>query len=108
MQARKNGSGLSAGKFPARLRTSYEIGTVFDISQTTYPPELYPRLYAVGYPSELHRDVEKGLIAYAEERLACPVRVEDLSSISLRGAFYSAENKIRLNERLEDTRGFLL
>lgn len=90
-----------AGEIPGTVRTSYEIGTVFDISQTTYPPELYPRLYAVGYPSELHRDVEKGLIAYAEERLAYPVRVEDLSSISLRGAFY--ENKIRLNERLKDS-----
>ena len=92
-----------AGEIPGTVRTSYEIGTVFDISQTTYPPELYPRLYAVGYPSELHRDVEKGLIAYAEERLACPVQVEDLSSISLRGAFYPMENKIRLNERLKDS-----
>ena len=92
-----------AGEIPGTVRTSYEIGTVFDIAQTTYPPELYPKLYAVGYPSELHRDVEKGLAAYAEARLGCPVQVEDLNSISLRGAFYPAENKIRLNERLEDS-----
>lgn len=92
-----------AGEIPGTVRTSYEIGTVFDIAQTTYPPELYPKLYSVGYPSELHRDVEKGLIAYAKERLECPVKVEDLSSISLRGAFYPMENKIRLNERLKDS-----
>ena len=42
-------------------------------------------------------------MAYAEARLACPVQVEDLSSISLRGAFYPMENKIRLNERLKDS-----
>ena len=92
-----------AGEIPGTVRTSYEIGTVFDIAQTTYPPELYPKLYSVGYPSEFHRDVEKGLIAYAKERLECPVKVENLSSISLRGAFYPMENKIRLNERLKDS-----
>ena len=92
-----------AGEISGTTRRHYKIGTVFDIAQTNYPPELYPKMFYMGYPSELHRDVEKGLISYAEGQLGCPVKSEDLSSISLRGAFYPVENKIRLNDRLKDS-----
>ena len=40
-----------AGKLEAIQKLRFSRGLTFDISQTTFPPEKYPQLYSMGYPS---------------------------------------------------------
>ena len=91
------------GKIQGFVSTRFKIGTVFDIAQTTYPPEKYPELFSVGYPSETHEDICKGLMDYAEKFVHCSVKVEDLSSITLRGFYSRTEKEIVLNSSLQGT-----
>lgn len=92
-----------AGEIKSITETHFRIGTVFDISQTTYPKEQYPRLFSMGYESALHAAIVTGLIGYARDVLQCPVRVEDMSSVSLRGTYSPGTNTIKVNHLLEDT-----
>ena len=92
-----------AGEIESITRQHFRIGTVFDISQTTYPKENYPKLFHMGYQSVLHAAVTAGLVEYARTELHCPVEVRDLTSISLRENYDPQNNRIRLNEMLEDT-----
>lgn len=92
-----------AGELKGITSTHYGIGTVFDISQTTFPKEQYPRLFTMGYESALHASIVKGLIAYSQNVLNCPVTIENMSSISLRGEYNRGDHAIRINELLEDT-----
>lgn len=91
------------GGIEAKEVTRYRIGTVFDISQTTYPPEKYPEFYHMGYTDSRKGTIAQGLKNYCEKELRCPVYDSDLQSISLRGTFDRVYNRIQLNERLEDT-----
>lgn len=91
------------GKIEGFVSTRFKIGTVFDIAQTTFPPEKYPELFSVGYPSETHEDICKGLMDYAEKFVYCNVKVEDLSSITLRGYYSRNEKEIVLNSSLQGT-----
>lgn len=92
-----------AGEIESITKQHFSIGNVFDISQTTYPKESYPKLFHMGYQSALHAAVTAGLIEYARTELHCPVEIADLTSISLRGNYSPQNNRIRLNEMLEDT-----
>lgn len=92
-----------AGKIEAFQKLSFYPGTTFDISQTTYPPEKYPQLFTMGYPSETHEQVAKGLIDFSSQYLQVPVSIQDLRSISLRGYYNPADKTIVLNERLSST-----
>ena len=92
-----------AGEIKGITSTHYGIGTVFDISQTTFPKEQYPRLFTMGYESALHASIIKGLIAYSQNVLQCPVAIKDMSSIALRGTYDRGAHEIRLNKLLEDT-----
>lgn len=92
-----------AGEIESITKSSFKIGTVFDISQTTYPKEQYPRLFSMGYESAFHAAIVTGLIGYARDVLQCPVEVNDMSSISLRGTYSPGTNTIELNHLLEDT-----
>lgn len=91
------------GHIKGEERLHFKIGTVFDISQTTFPKERYPELFSVGYPSEQHKELIKGLIDFANEKLNCTVVTEDLKSIALRGDYSPFKNLIRINNSLEDT-----
>ena len=57
------------------IRKSYKIGNVFDISQTDFPKEKYPEYFSMGYPSELHAQILKGLQDYSLNTLHSPERV---------------------------------
>lgn len=92
-----------AGEIEAVVETHFAVGTVFDISQTTFPKEQYPKLFQIGYQSSHHAALVKGLTSYAEKKLNCKVNVKELQSISLRGNFIPAKNEINLNAILEDT-----
>lgn len=81
----------------------FSIGTVFDISQTTYPKEKYPDLFSMGEKSAKHKTIENALIRFAKEELSCPVKIVDLESIGLKGRYLIKENKIEINTLLEDT-----
>lgn len=91
------------GEIESIEKLRFKIGTVFDISQTTFPKERYPELYSMGYPSESHKDVIQGLTDFAKEKLNCPVVTTDLQSITLRGDYSPGRNEIRLNTLMEDT-----
>lgn len=82
---------------------SFRIGNVFDISQTNFPKEKYPSLYNLGYSSEQHDTIIKGMIDYANFEHGIEVRTEDLQSISLRGLSYRDKSRVDINSRLEST-----
>lgn len=87
------------GEMEGVVKQGFQIGYVFDIAQTNFPKEQYPKYFHMGQVSE---DVEKIITAlenYTENELQCSVRTEDLSSITLRGYYY--KNGIVLNEKLE-------
>lgn len=92
-----------AGEFESITKQYFKTGTVFDISQTTYPKENYPKLFDMGYESALHFAIVKGLTNYAKSSLQCPVDIVDLKSIALRGKYNPQNNRIQINEMLEDT-----
>lgn len=82
----------------------FKIGTVFDISQTTIPEEMYPQFFNKGYPSQQHAAVYESVKEYCEKELHCPVNVTDLHSISLNGHYIPSKHIIELNNRLDDSR----
>jgi hypothetical protein len=90
------------GELQGTSRIHFKIGTVFDISQTNYPKEKYPELYAVGYPSEMHFGIYQGLKEYCKT-IGYNVEESDLQSISLRGDCNYQRREIRINNILEDT-----
>lgn len=92
------------GKIESRTKLCYKIGNVFDISQTDFPKEEYPKLFHMGYPSVFHEDISRGLKDFSEQALNCKVFIKDLSSIALRGRYLHTEPPvIELNEKLEST-----
>lgn len=90
------------GYIEGKTKTTFKLGTVFDIGQTNYPKEKYPELYSMGYSSAQHAAIVKGLINFCKEQ-NCIVETKSLSSITARGYFDHETNKIVLNEKLEDT-----
>lgn len=94
---------LKNKEYETRQVKNYKIGSVFDIAQTTIPPEEYPKFFSVGYQSEQHAAIFQGVKNYSENELNCPVNTVDLHSISLRGRFLPTENKIELSDLLDDS-----
>ncbi|MBS6953519.1 MAG: ImmA/IrrE family metallo-endopeptidase [Enterocloster asparagiformis] len=101
-----------AGKIKSHVVPNYDLGSVFDISQTICPPEKYPEYYYMGYENIEAHELMKGLEAYAEKHLNTRVVDNDLHSIALRGqAFVQPTMKdgsylIELNEKLKDSERF--
>lgn len=91
------------GKIKGIVKTGFKIGSVFDISQTNFPKEEYPKLFSMGYPSQLHNGICKGLEDFAGDYLKCMVKTSDLSSITIRGLYTPILNTITLNDKLEDS-----
>ena len=92
-----------AGEIEERKIIAFNQAYVFDISQTNYPIEDYPKLMSMGYPSTAHDDITKGLIDYAKDNLDCKVSIESMSSASLKGSFIPSYNEIKINELLGST-----
>lgn len=99
----KQAEAYKNGKIEGFQKLSFFPGTVFDISQTTYPPEKYPQLFTMGYPSQTHDQVIAGLTDFSSEYLQVPVAIRDLKSISLRGYYDTSNKTIALNDRLNST-----
>ena len=95
-------AGIKQGRYPIRERvTGYGHGSVFDISQTTCPPEDYPKYYSMGFSDARYDDFSIGLAEYAERELMTDVKYVDLQSIALRGQNLVGRNEIRINELLK-------
>lgn len=96
-----------AGGLQSRSYQRFNIGYVYDISQTNCPVEDYPKYYHMGYNNEDQKLLAEGLIDYAREDLATDVHIIALPSISLRGEFYpipiGERYHLTLNEKLKDT-----
>lgn len=99
---REQKQAFDKGELQGISRIHFKIGTVFDISQTNYPKQKYPELYAVGYPSEMHFGIYQGLKEYCKT-IGYNVAESDLQSISLRGDCNYQSREIRINNILEDT-----
>lgn len=80
----------------------FKLGTVFDISQTNYPKEKYPLLFQMGYPSEQHAEIIKGLEDFSLNYLQSKIAYENIHSIALRGWHEVGGNTV-INSQLEDT-----
>lgn len=91
------------GKIRGRKTLHFKLGTVFDISQTTFPKERYPELYSVGFTSDEHNKICEAIKLYSLEKLKCPIIETDMQSISIRGTYTPSQNIIRINNNLEDT-----
>ena len=90
------------GVLEGKQTLHYKIGNVFDISQTNFPKENYPQLYSMGYDSEQHAAIMDGLCKFCSER-GVQVSFEDISSIALCGYYNPTDNRIVVNELLNDT-----
>lgn len=90
------------GKFETREYRSFTLAPVFDITQTTLPPERYPQLFGYGSFSQSAEDLSTALSAYSQAFLHCPVSVADFkgNATSLRGAFNPDLNCIKLSSML--------
>ncbi|MCP1101987.1 hypothetical protein M2454_000780 [Aequitasia blattaphilus] len=91
------------GIIEGEQRLRFKLGTVFDISQTDFPKERYPEYFSVGYDSKEHQELTQAIIEFSNDVLHCPVEFSNVSSIALRGMYYPDENKIIINEKLNDT-----
>lgn len=94
---------VADNKVEVYKKTTYMLGNVFDIGQTDFPVERYPEYYHMGYKSEVHSQVVKGIEEFCKEVLACEVQKQDVESIRLRGYFTPADNSITMNGKLNDT-----
>lgn len=92
-----------AGKLNGKIETKFKIGTVFDISQTNFPKEDYPKLFSMGFSSEIHGKICQGLEQFVKDKYNVNVKYDDLESISLRGLYSPLRNQIKINHLLDDT-----
>lgn len=92
-----------AGKLNGKIETRFKIGNVFDISQTNFPKEEYPKLFSMGYSSEIHEKICQGLEQFVKDKYDVSVKYDNLDSISLRGLYSPLRNQIKINHLLNDT-----
>lgn len=78
------------------------VSAFYDISQTDCPPEDYPSIYHMGFPSEMHQNLFDAMKEFAVSQ-GFRVQVVDMKSIALRGAANPDEKIIRINDKLEPT-----
>lgn len=91
------------GHIKAVQRLHFKLGNVFDISQTDYPKEDYPKLFSMGFNDDQYKMIFTEINRFSREKLKCPVLIQDLKSISLRGCYYAKDNVIKINNRLNDS-----
>ena len=85
-------------------RQYFTLVPVFDITQTTASPDVYPKLLGLGGTKGTSADKSfEAMKNYAENVLNCPVTVCDFEErkASVRGSFYPDLNEIRISDMLE-------
>ena len=84
------------GEIEGEKLSYFKKGYTFDITQTNFPPEKYPKLLDRGIPSEFHRSCTNILKEYCEENLGLKVFLQDqeqnIKGVSLYGYSKSAHN----------------
>ena len=93
---------IRSGEIELETRVYFAPHVVFDISQTTCPPEDYPKLFHMGYPSAQHAALYQSVRDFAVSQ-GIHVALKDLHSISLRGNFSPERNEITISDKLNDT-----
>lgn len=94
---------IASGEIKVEKVKKFVPHRVFDISQTTCPPEDYPKIYSMGVP-----DIEKAqlyvcIAEYAKDS-GFSVTEEDMSSISLNGYYKPSDDSIHINSLLQDSK----
>ena len=82
----------------------FTLVPVFDITQTTASPDVYPKLLGLGGTKGTSADKSfEAMKNYAENVLNCPITVCDFEErkASVRGSFYPDLNEIRISDMLE-------
>lgn len=94
---------IAREEIPVKEKLTFRLGSVFDISQTTCPPEDYPQIYSMGYPDVEHKNLYELLRQFAQKS-GFEVNVNNVHSIGLGGFYRPATDEIVLSDKLNDTR----
>ncbi len=93
------------GKLKSRTALHFGVGTTFDVAQTEFPVENYPKILTAGYDSEKHRGYLENLIQYAKEHLGVEIysgeNEKQIQGVALRG--YLQGKDIHVNSILKDS-----
>ena len=93
-----------AEKWKELTRKYFTLVPVFDITQTTASPDVYPKLCGLGGVKGTSADARfNALKNYCENVLNCPVKVRDFGErkATVRGSFYPNLNEIHISDMLE-------
>lgn len=74
-------------------KLSFGIGNVFDISQTDFPKDQYPKLFNMGYPSAQHLNICRGIEDFTEKGVISSVEGQDDYDITLIGNDFTIYEK---------------
>lgn len=91
-------------KWKELTRKYFTLVPVFDITQTTASPDVYPKLCGLGGVKGTSADARfNALKNYCENVLNCPVKVRDFGErkATVRGSFYPDLNEIHISDMLE-------
>ena len=91
-------------KWKELTRKYFILVPVFDITQTTASPDVYPKLCGLGGVKGTSADARfNALKNYCENVLNCPVKVRDFGErkATVRGSFYPDLNEIHISDMLE-------
>ena len=91
-------------KWKELTRKYFILVPVFDITQTTASPDVYPKLCGLGGIKGTSADARfNALKNYCENVLNCPVKVRDFGErkATVRGSFYPDRNEIHISDMLE-------
>lgn len=94
---------IANGEIKVEKVTKFVPHQVFDISQTTCPPEDYPKIYSMGVPDIEKAQLYECIAEYAKD-CGFSVAEEDMSSISLNGYYKPSDDSIHINSLLQDSK----
>ena len=93
-----------AEKWKELKRTFFTLVPVFDITQTTASPDVYPKICGLGGIADATSEkIFKGISDYCKYELNCPVIVRDFGErkATVRGLYYPDCNEIHISDMLE-------
>lgn len=91
-------------KWKELTRKYFTLVPVFDITQTTASPDVYPKLCGLGGTKGTSADARfNALKNYCENVLNCPIIIRDFGErkATVRGSFYPDLNEIHISDMLE-------
>lgn len=94
---------IASGDLEIQKTTKFIPHQVFDISQTTCPPEDYPKIFSRGYESIEQAQLYECIKEYAKD-CGFTVTEENMSSIALHGYYDKADDSIHINSTLNDSK----